>query len=142
MSEYPEFDHKITLGREYNVETAFTDFNGEAPSEVQKAAFEHYKAHLDEYLRKIPNVLLDYFVHNYKLIKYTCDSVENLTRYNVSNEDVVKLIKIKKLYIDEKGAYAFLCDCAWDVEHGISIVLVDKYSDKRTPYITDQDYLY
>lgn len=101
---------------------------GQPITEAQKGA---YLSLIDmdwNYLKvKVPEAVVDYYLN-----KVLEDNTKEVTQ-----QDVMCQIKAKTLYIDRKGQYGFLCDCKWDEEHGICILVSDE--EIR---VEEQDYLF
>ena len=105
-------------------------FKGQPITNEQKSAWLEFvemvtqnREHLSV---KIPEAVLDYYLNH----------VVETESKEVTVKDVMAQVKIKTLYFDRKGKYGFLCDCKWDEEHGICIVL-----SEDTPFVAEQDYL-
>lgn len=121
-------------GKELKVRLFFESYNEEDINDKQKEAYLKYTSNYNEDL--IAKSLLEYYLNNYDYIKAHNDIPTIALKENIDENVVKKLIKIRTIYFAQDGTYGLLCDCGWDIEHGIAIILS---SDK--PLITDQDEL-
>lgn len=124
------------FGRELLVRIVARAFADEEISEEQRLAYKRYLDNQNEYIRNTPSVLLAYYLDNYDYIESTVEIPDVINRENINEELIVKLIKVRTIYFDREGQYGWLCDCAWDEEHGICILLSDPIIS-----IQEQDYL-
>ena len=104
--------------------------------DIQRQQYLIYQQKKNEYVNKIPKVLLRYYLDNYDLISMEMDIPELINKENINEQLIIKLIKINDVYFARNGRYGWLCDCAWDEEHGLCILLSEK-----APCIKEQDYL-
>lgn len=123
--------------KEMPIKIVASAYTGEGIVDAQREAYKHYMAREDEYRKTIPEALLNYYLDNYEMISEEMDIPEQVDKDHISQELIVKLIRITALYFSRDGKYGYLCDCAWDEEHGISIVLSGDF-----PIIREQDYLF
>lgn len=124
------------FGKDYEIRIVAEAYTNQDIIDVQRDSYLKYKKEYLEYVKKVPEVILKYYLDNYEIIASAVNIPERINKKNINRELIVKLIKIKTLYIDRKGNYGWLCDCAWDNEHGICILLSD---DEIC--IKEQDYL-
>jgi len=129
-------DTLAVFGKTFPVRVVAAAYTGESILDIQRDAYAKYLNNLALYADTIPDIVLRYYLDNYDDISSYMKIPEKINRANVNATTVVKLIKIRTVYFDRKGNFGWLCDCAWDVEHGIAIVL-----SNEKPFITDQDYL-
>lgn len=138
-----EYDHSwvkkenVSLfGKNYDIRIVAEAYTGQDILDIQRKSYERYKEEYPEYLTKIPDVLLNYYIENYERISEEVEIPEKINLKNINKEIIVKLIRVKTVYFDREGQYGWLCDCAWDAEHGISIIL-----SEEEPFVAEQDYL-
>lgn len=138
-----EYDHSwvkeenVSLfGKNYDIRIVAEAYAGQDILDIQRKSYERYKEGYPEYLTKIPDVLLNYYIENYERISEEVEIPEKINLKNINKEIIVKLIRVKTVYFDREGQYGWLCDCAWDMEHGISIIL-----SEEEPFVAEQDYL-
>ena len=124
------------FGKSYEVRIVAKAYTGQEVSDTQRASYTCYQKNFQLYIEQIPNILLTYYLDNYNQIAEYVDIPEKINRKNITEELIVKLIKVQTVYFDRKGNFGWLCDCAWDREHGISIILS---ADK--PIVTEQEEL-
>lgn len=124
------------FGKDYDIRVVAEAYSGQEILDVQRDAYKKYKENFPKYVMQIPEILLDYYKSNYDTISERVEIPEKISVRNINKELIVKLIKIRTIYFDRKGAFGWLCDCAWDNEHGISIILSDE-----KPFVAEQDYL-
>lgn len=122
--------------RTYQVRIIVETFEKMDILDVQREAYKLYEQNLSHYIEKVPEILLEYYKSNYDEIAQYNKIPESVNYENVTKELVVKLIKIKSVYFDRKGRFGWLCDCGWDTENGISIILSDE-----KPFVAEYDYL-
>lgn len=104
--------------------------------DVQRQQYLFYEQKKNEYISALPKVLLQYYLDNYDSIAAEMDIPEAINKENINEQSVTKLIKINAVYFARNGRYGWLCDCAWDTEHGLCILLSEK-----EPCIREQDRL-
>ena len=124
------------FGRDFEVKVVAEANDNQDIIDVQRKAYSTYLNNFTRYMISIPDVLLDYYKTNYNSISSNVNIPERININNINKELIVKLIKIRSVYFSRKGTYGWLCECAWEPEHGIAIVL-----STESPLITEQDYL-
>lgn len=124
------------FGKEHEVGVVAEAYGGDKIVDVQRDSYKTYKKNFSKYITKVPDVLLKYYVDNYDIISSNIEIPEKINIKNINRELVVKLIKVRTVYFDRKGRFGWLCDCAWDSEHGVCIVL-----SEDPPIVTEQDYM-
>lgn len=133
---WEKHDTLTVFGKTFPVCVTAAAYTGQDIMDIQRQAYGKYLTGLPSYVAAVPAILLRYYLDNYDDISSYMEIPEKINRQNITAAAVVKLIKIRTVYFDRKGNYGWLCDCAWDTEHGIAIVL-----SASEPFITDQDYL-
>lgn len=138
-----EYDHSwvkkenVSLfGKNYDIRIVAEAYTGQDILDIQREAYERYKKEYLDYIARIPEILLNYYINNYESISSEVDIPEKINLENINKDIIVKLIRVKTVYFDRTGQYGWLCDCAWDDEHGISIIL-----SEEELFIAEQDYL-
>lgn len=126
----------LAFGRDVNLRVVAKAYSGQDIRDVQREAYITYKSNLSKYIMNVPGVLLDYYLRNYEFISSCVSIPDKISKDNINKELISKLIRIKTLYIDRKGQFGWLCDCAWDSEHGLCILL-----SGDSICIKEQDYL-
>ena len=129
-------DTLCVFGKTFPIRVAVAAYTGDDILDIQREAYVKYRDNLSAYDAAVPDILLRYYLDNYDYIASYMKIPEKISRQNITPKLVTKLIKIKTAYFDRKGNFGWLCDCAWDIEHGIAIVL-----SQSEPFVTDQDYL-
>ncbi len=124
------------FGKELNIKIVAEAYSGQDILEIQKESYKRYISVVSEYTRKIPNTLLEYYLNNYDVISSDVDIPEQINKENITKDKIIKLVKVTVLYFSRDGKYGYLCDCAWDKENGICIVL-----SGDNPEIKNHDYL-
>lgn len=124
------------FGRDVELQVVAKAYKGQEILDAQRKAYVEYKSSVPTYLRDVPEKLLEYYLASYEQIASTINIPEKINKSNINKELISKLIRIKTLYIDREGRYGWLCDCVWDNEHGICILLSNGIS------IEEQDYLF
>ena len=118
-------DKQIFFGRELDVKIVAEAYEGQGILDVQRNAYKKYLENIDQYIRNTHKVLLKYYLDNYDVIAETIIIPDKINKENINEELIVRLIRVKSIYFDRKGQFGWLCDCAWDEEHGICILLSD-----------------
>lgn len=111
-------------------------YKGQEILECQREAFKKYSSDYAKLIVQIPSALLEYYLDNYDSIASTLNIPDRINKDNINKELITKLIKVRTVYFDRKGNYGWLCDCAWDTEHGICVLL----SGERVK-VVEHDYL-
>ncbi|SUT92552.1 DUF6985 domain-containing protein [Actinobacillus lignieresii] len=88
--------------KQIEIELVFEAYKGENVNEKQKSAYQQFIDHQDKYSQTVKKLLADY-KNKYQIVDASID--------------------IKTLLINQNGSFGLLCDCAWDIENGIAIVL-------------------
>ena len=122
--------------RTYQIKVIVETFEKMDILDTQREAYKLYEHNLSHYIEKVPEVLLEYYKSNYNEIAKYNKIPESVNYENVTKELVVKLIKMKSVYFNRKGEFGWLCDCSWDNENGISIIL-----SGEKPFVEEYDYL-
>lgn len=100
------------MGQNRQIEVILDAYKGEEITSEQTKAYEQYVANQAQYAQKAERLLERYIDEN-----------------NIEETGVL----LKSLYIQREGSFALFCECDWDVENGIAIVLSPK------EYVTIQD---
>lgn len=114
------------FGKEYKIRTVAKAYKGDDILDIQRNAYKKYKDNINNYNIEIPSSILNYYLDNYEYISSYIDIPEKINKDNINEEIIMKLVTFKTLYFDRKGNFGYLCDCLWDEEHGICILLSDK----------------
>ncbi len=130
-SETQEF-----FGKSLSVRVVAEAYEGQDITEEQRTAYQRYVENKENSLKEVAPTLLKYYLDNYKNISVNVNIPEKINKDNINEELIVKLIKVRTVYFDRKGQYGWLCDCIWDEEHGICILL-----SENTIKIAEYDYL-
>lgn len=101
--------------KKVNIELVFNAYDDEQVSAEQMNAYEDFIKNQNRYENKVNELLSDFVAQN-----------------QINDYD----IKAKTLYFNRDGEFALLCDCSWDIEHGIAIILSPKQL-----VITQDDFL-
>lgn len=104
--------------------------------DIQREQYLAYQQQKNKFISKIPKVLLKYYLDIYDDISSVLDVPEQINKENINEQLIIKLIRINDIYFARNGHYGWLCDCAWDEEHGLCILL-----SEIEPCIKEQDYL-
>ena len=138
-----EYDHSwvksddiSVFGKNLEIRIVAEAYNNQDIIDEQRDSYKRYLEEFPKYILKTPEVLLKYYLENYDHISSTVNIPDKINKDNINKELITKLIKIKTVYFDRKGQFGWLCDCAWDSEHGICILLS---SDEIC--VKEQDYL-
>lgn len=123
-------------GKELAIRVVAKASSGQEILEKQRESYNRYKEEVSEYTKLISDILLAYYLDNYDEISSEVDIPEKINKENITKEKVVKLVRVTTLFFSRNGEFGYLCDCAWDEENGICILL-----SGEKPEITEQDYL-
>ncbi|WP_301098933.1 hypothetical protein [Otariodibacter sp.] len=94
------------------IQLVFSAKKGQGISDEQTKAFEYFSSQTKVFEDKIVKLLDDY-----------------IQKYQISEKNATP----RTLLFNRDGSFGLLCDCDWDIENGIAIVL------SPTEYITIQD---
>ena len=122
------------FGRSGKVNIMAAAYTGEQITDAQRQSYLRYQELTDEYISKIPDKLLEYYLRNYDFIKDSIDIPDKYDREHITKDLIVKLIKVRTVYFAYDGPFAWLCDCAWAPDDGIAILL-----SESEPKIIEQD---
>lgn len=124
------------FGRQISVRIVAAAYTGQEILETQRKAYQIYQKNMEEYIRKIPDILLQYYLDHYEMIEEIMNIPEKINKQNITANIIVRLIEVKAVYFDRDGRFGWLCDCAWDEENGIAVILSGK-----DPIVAEQDEL-
>ena len=124
----------IVSGKEQPIKVVVAAYEGQGILDIQREQYLNYQE--GNSIEKIPGVLLRYYIDNYDSIAENMVIPDRIKKDNIDELFIMNLIRINAVYFARNGRYGFLCDCAWDEEHGLCIVLSD-----GEPRIEEQDYL-
>ena len=124
----------IVSGKEQPIKVVVAAYEGQGILDIQREQYLNYQE--GNAIEKIPGVLLRYYIDNYDSIAENMVIPDRIKKDNIDELFIMNLIRINAVYFARNGRYGFLCDCAWDEEHGLCIVLSD-----GEPRIEEQDYL-
>lgn len=85
-----------------NIDCVFNAFKGEEITEDQKQSFKIFNEKKAQYEVVATELINEYIEEN-----------------SISNSEVHPV----ELMFNRDGEFALLCDCSWDTEHGIAVVL-------------------
>lgn len=140
IMKYDEYWEKTEVlqfyEKTYQIRVIVETFEKKDILDIQREAYKTYTQNLSRYIINVPNILLEYYKKNYDEIAKYNKIPESVNYENVTKELVVKLIKMKSVYFNRKGEFGWLCDCSWDEENGISIIL-----SGEKPFVAEYDYL-
>ena len=105
-------------------------------TDVQRHQYLEYQQKKEEFVNILPNLLLEYYLDNYDDISSYMEIPEQINKENINEQLMLQLVRINDLYIARDERYGWLCDCAWDEEHGLCVLLSDK-----EPHVVEQDVL-
>ncbi|TYQ13199.1 UNVERIFIED_CONTAM: hypothetical protein Cloal_4257 [Acetivibrio alkalicellulosi] len=111
------------LGKELDIRIVAKAYEGQGILDIQRKAFIEFKENFDQFEEDIPAKLLKYYLENYENISEMCNIPEKIDKDHITQDLIVKLVKVKTIYFGRKGEYGYLCDCIWEQEHGIAIIL-------------------
>ena len=100
-------------------------YPGDSITDAQRKSYKEYKQKEESFWKQIPDQLLLYYLENYETISELVNIPERLDKNHINRDSITKLVRLNTLYFDREGRYGWLCDCAWDKEHGICIILSD-----------------
>lgn len=89
-------------GVDTEIELVFDAYKGEDVNEKQLASYEIFSKEKAKYEAKVSVLLQEYIRNN-----------------RIQNTGV----QAKSLQFNYDGSFALLCDCDWDIENGIAVVL-------------------
>ncbi|MGX2949173.1 DUF6985 domain-containing protein [Frederiksenia canicola] len=87
---------------ETQIELAFDAYEGEDVNNKQESAYNEFLSNQAEYEIKIKSLLKDYIERNGIRQPY---------------------VQAKTLMFNQDGSFGLLCNCSWDIENGIVIIL-------------------
>ena len=109
------------LDKDIELNLIFEGDKNETLSFDQQRAYLEYKHNNKNLL--IPNVILNYYLANYDTIA-TYKSIPSIAlKENVNENNILKFIRVKNMFFKKDGTYGYSCDCGWDIDHGIKIIL-------------------
>lgn len=114
---------KKIFGKERVCRIVAAAFPGEEINDYQRNAYLDYKTNEKRYFDMIPSALLNYYIDNFESISEMVNVPEKMDKDHINKQSIVRIVKLKTLYFDRKGRCGWLCDCIWDQDNGICILL-------------------
>lgn len=111
-------------------------YEGQEILDIQRESYMKYVNNEEVYMKKIPQILLAYYIDVYDDIIEFCDMPEKYEIKNINSDSVLDLIAVNTIFFDREGNFGYLCDCGWDDENGIAIIL-----SEDEPRIGEEDEL-
>lgn len=80
-----------------------------------------YKEKEEDFIDKIPNALMTYYMENYDGFSSWWNVPPKYNRQNINMDSLMELVTFHRLYFHMDGKrYDWLCGCEWDKVHGLS----------------------
>ncbi len=111
------------LRRKSEIRVVAVADEGEEILDVQREAYKKYISNEERYIEEIPQALLDYYLDEYDNLLEFCDIPRRLNKKHVNTNTILEMIRVNTLIFDREGNYGYLCDCGWDSENGLAIIL-------------------
>ncbi len=112
-------------------------YSGQEIIDIQRENYIYFKNNINEISKISYEKIKLFYFDNYEKIKEENNEVCIKYPINKINEiNFNELIKIKTLIFTKNIYFGFLCDCLWEKEHGIAILI-----DKNNIKICEQDEL-
>lgn len=90
-------------------------------SQEQRTRYLEYKEKEDDFIDKIPNALMTYYMENYNGFSSWWNVPPKNNRQNINMDSLMELVTFHRLYFHMDGKrYGWLCGCEWDKVHGLS----------------------
>lgn len=125
-----EKEELLKIGNEEKkIKVVVEAYPGDGILDIQCNKYLEYQQKKEVFVNQIPKVLLEYCQDN-------DDDAFPISIKDLDERKIMDAIKIDCVYFARDGHYGFLCNCAWDEEHGLCILLSEK-----PPRIIDQDEL-
>ena len=110
------------FGKIYNIRVVLQSYD-QIITDEQRKAYVEFKNNYEETIKKLPKVLLDYYLSIYdEYIDAIFNVPEKIDKDHVNEEIVVRTVIPQTLFITKQGKYGLLCKCIWDEEHGTAII--------------------
>ncbi|HEY9061743.1 MAG TPA: hypothetical protein VIO64_14715 [Pseudobacteroides sp.] len=124
-SSWVRIEKYTILGRQLDVRIVAQAYEGQEILEIQRKAFLEFQNRFSQLEQDIPDKLLEYYLNNYESISEMIEIPEKIDKDHINRDLIIKLIKVRTIYFTRKGQYGYLCDCAWEQEHGIAIIFTN-----------------
>ena len=113
-----EDDFKL-WGRDMKLKVVVSAYENESVNVNQRQGYLSFKENIvnisdislkktKEYIQEIKNEVLPYI------------------NFNEIPDDILKIVKPSSILILESGSIGVICNCTWDMEHGMAILISDK----------------
>lgn len=133
---WEKYEVRNILGEEISVRVVARAYEGQEILEIQRNSYIKYVNNEKLYMKQIPQILLDYYKDEYDNFVEFCDMPVQYDIQNISTDSILDLIAVNTIFFDREGNFGYLCECGWDDDNGIAIILSD---DK--PRIGEEDEL-
>lgn len=111
-------------------------YEGQEILDIQRESYKKYVNNEELYIRKIPQIVLAYYKDIYDDILEFCYMPQKYNIENINADSVLDLIEVHTIYFDREGNFGYLCECGWDDDNGIAIML-----SEDEPRIVEEDEL-
>lgn len=111
-------------------------YEGQEILDIQQESYKKYANNEELYIRKIPQIVLAYYKDIYDDILEFCYMPQKYNIENITADSVLDLIEVHTIYFDREGNFGYLCECGWDDDNGIAIML-----SEDEPRIVEEDEL-
>lgn len=111
-------------------------YEGQEILDIQRESYKKYMNNEELYIRKIPQIVLAYYKDIYDDILEFCYMPSKYNIENITADSVLDLIEVHTIYFDREGNFGYLCECGWDDDNGIAIML-----SEDEPRIVEEDKL-
>lgn len=118
-------------GYDLKLKIVFSAYENESINDDQRKGYINFKENLldissrslrktEEYIQKIENEVIPYI------------------DFDRIPDDISRIVKPSSIMILESGNIGVLCDCSWDMDHGIAILI----SDRKNIEVGSQDIIW
>ena len=118
-------EERVIYGRKDNVRIVARAYDKPKLQEIteeQRQAYLDYQKREADYIKRIPAILLKFYLDNFDTISEYINIPEKINKVNINEEKIVKLIHVMAIFFDRKGRCGWLCNCAWEPDDGIAII--------------------
>ncbi|MCQ2195236.1 MAG: hypothetical protein MJZ28_09855 [Paludibacteraceae bacterium] len=99
------------------------DENHEGVTDIQRNAYQTYLKNEEQYIKRVPSVMLDYFRWNFEEIFRVVDLDEDHRKDTATENIIRELMTVYYIFICRDGSYGWLISACWNKNDTIAVLL-------------------
>ncbi|MEE9367700.1 MAG: hypothetical protein V3V05_02435 [Pontiella sp.] len=100
---------------------------GQPISEGQQDQYVHFSNEVDALSATALKELKDYYAENLPSIELQTDHPAEIPdEGSLTDLDLINMVTPKTVFFQQDGIYAVLCNCLWEPQYGLAIIISDQ----------------